>query len=376
MSLALKSNNLATKSLGNVNGIMGDQDWSLFLDFENGEYVSKVSGVKSQLELSQVLVSTSTKVASSLPMTMDKYGNKSYLEQMNSLRWWGALDRFGLLVEDSQTNWFKYSNAPATQVIENIPAGSQMVISCIGTGSLTVTGTDISPTVVTEGTPFAVPPVGTVRDISVQVVGTLSHVQAIRYAGIVSVATPVTTPGSGATTSGNDRVEISSTLLTELINTSNPITIVLQTLPTAKLVDPRSTYNESRILLETNQHNIVMGLTTSTYGVASRLVASNKTDSTYVTTGSGTAKSYEETGVILTQVLQITASGLATCLNGGSLYKPSGSGNLNNITKLHLGRGVVSPVHQGGNCIFTKMAIYNRSFTDNELVELSKSWLN
>ena len=375
MSLALKSNNLATKSLGHINGIMGDQDWSLFLDFENGEYVRKVSGVKSQLELNQVLVSTSTKVSSSKPMTMDRNGNKKYIEQMNSLRWWGALDRFGLLVEDSQTNWFKYSNAPATQVIENIPAGSQMVISCIGTGSLTVTGTGISPTVVTEGTPFAVPPVGTVRSISVGVVGTLTHVQAIRYAGIVSVATPVTTPGAGATASGQDKVELSPTLLAELINTSNPITIVVQTLPTAKLVDPRGGYVESRLLLETDQHDIIMGITTNQVGVASRLVASTKADSKYVTSTSGNIMPYEESGVILTQALQITASGLVTCLNGGSLHKPTDSANLNNITKLHFGRGVVSPTHQPGNCIFTKMAIYNRSFTDNELIELSKSWL-
>lgn len=375
MSLVLKSNKLATNYLGNINGIKGEQDWVAFLDFENGEYVRKVAGVKSELELSQVLVSNSTKVASSRPMTMDKYGNKSYLEQMNSLRWWGALDRFGLLVEDSQTNWFKYSNAPATQVIENIPAGSQMIISCIGTGSLLVTGTDITPTVVTEGAPFVVPGVGTVRAISVEVVGTLTHVQAIRYAGIASLATPVTTPGAGAVSSGQDKVELSPTFLAELINTSNPITIVVQTLPTAKIVDPRSTYNESRLLLETNQHNIVMGITTNQQGVSPRLVASNKADSTYVTSSSGPVVNYEDSGAILTQVLQITASGIVTCLNGKSLHKPSSSGNLNNITKLHLGAGLSSPVQQSGNCIFTKMAIYNRSFTDNELMELSKSWL-
>lgn len=374
MSLVLKSNVIAKNSLGNVNGIKGTQDWSLFLDFENGEYIRKVAGARSELELSQVLVSNSEKVPNSKPMTMDRYGNKTYLEQMNSLRWWGALDRFGLLVEDTQRNWFKYSNAPATQVIENIPANSQMIISCIGTGSLLVTGTDISPTVVTEETPFAVPPVGTVRAISVQVVGTLSHVQAIRYAGIASVATPVTT-GRDSIASGSDRVELSPTFLAELIDTSKPITIVVQTLPTAKLTDPRGGFLESRLRLETSQHDIIMGIVTNQVGVASRLAATTKADNTYVTSTGGSVMPFEESGVILTQVLQITASGLIACLNGGPLHKAPNSANLNNITKLHLGSGTALPTQQGGNCIFTKMAIYNRSFTDNELMKLGKSWL-
>lgn len=150
MSLVLKSNKLATNYLGNINGILGKQDWVAFFDFENGQYSKKINGVKTLLTESQVLSSTSNKNLATKPMTQDRSGNKSQVLTTNKIRWWGANNRYGLLVEKEQANWFANSSAPVSQVISNITAGSTLVASCIGSGSLVITGSGIETVVVTE----------------------------------------------------------------------------------------------------------------------------------------------------------------------------------------------------------------------------------
>ena len=62
-------------------------------------------------------------------------------------------------------------------------------------------------------------------------------------------------------------------------------------------------------------------------------------------------------------------------MQGGGLYKPTAAIDLNQIEKIKLASGVASPTHQGGNCIFTKLAIYNRLLSDAEILQISKSWL-
>ena len=174
MSLVLKSDKVATTSLGNINGILGSQDWVAFFDFENGQYIKKLNNVKSELQEAEVLTCNSNKSLASRPMTMDRFGNTSVITAVNQSRWWQAQDRFGLLVEDSQTNYFLNSSAPATQTISNIPAGSLMIASCIGSGSLIVSGDGITTTTVTEKTPFAIPTVSSIRSINIEVVGFLN----------------------------------------------------------------------------------------------------------------------------------------------------------------------------------------------------------
>lgn len=375
MSLALKSNNLATKSLGNVNGIMGDQDWSLFLDFENGQYIKKLNNVKSELQEAEVLTCNSNKSLASRPMTMDRFGNTSVITAVNQLRWWQAQERYGLLIEDSQTNYFLNSSAPATQTISNIPAGSLMIASCIGSGSLIVSGDGITTTTVTEKTPFAVPALGSVRSINVQVVGSLTHAQLIRAAGIATLHTPIHT-SSANRVSGADIVEIKQSLIAELIDKNKPVTIVYQTLPVANVNDPRATYNETRVIIETPNLISAFGLTKKgNEALFNRLVSSYKADSTYQSSGSGQSQSILDIGTTNTQVLQVSSDATAFAMNGGQLYKPAAAVGLNRIDKIKLASGVISPVSQGGNCIFTKLAIYNRLLSDSEIQQISKSWL-
>ena len=375
MSLVLKSNKLATNSLGNINGIMGDQDWVAFLDFENGQYIKKLNNIKYEIQEAEVLTCNSNKSLASLPMTMDRFGNTSVITAVNQLRWWRAQERHGLLIEDSQTNYFLNSSAPATQSILNIPASSLMIASCIGSGSLIVSGGGITTTTVTEGKPFAIPTVSTIRSINIEVVGSLTHAQVIRAAGFATLHTPIYT-SSAVRASGADIVEINQSLVAELIDKTKPVTIVYQTLPVADVADPRLSYNESRVVIETSSLIAAAGLTkTRNEQLANRLISSNKSDSTHQSTGSGAAQNILDIGKINTQAIQFLSNGSVFAMQGGQLYKPTAAIGLNQVEKIKLASGVVSPIHQGGNCIFTKLAIYNRLLSDAEILQISKSWL-
>lgn len=375
MSLVLKSNKLATQSLGNINGIVGSQDWSLFLDFENGEYTKKNDGVKTKLTENQILFCTSDKNLLTRPLTEDRFGNKSVVTMQNQLRWWSASDRFGLLIEDSQENWFLNSSNPKTQTISNIFAGSLMTVSCIGPGSLIISGENITTITVTEKTPFAIPTIQSVRSINVEVVGDLTHAQVIRTAGIATMHTPIHTV-SAKLFSGSDSVEIDQSLISSLIDKNKPVTIVFQTLPLANINDPRSTYNESRIVFETPEINAVFGLSKYTdLSLANRFVSSFKTNNTYQSSGSGSKQEISEIGLTNTQVIQITADLVTSSMNGGPLFRPANSTDINKFTRIKLGGGVVTPVHQSANCIFTKLVIFNRQLSDDEILDISKSWL-
>ena len=375
MSLVLKSNKVATASLGNINGILGKQDWVAFFDFENGQYIKKLNNIKSEIQEAEVLTCNSNKSLASRPMTMDRFGNTSVITAVNQLRWWQAQERYGLLIEDSQTNFFLNSSAPATQTISNIPASSLMIASCIGSGSLIVSGAGIQTTTVTEGKPFAIPTVGTIRSINIEVVGSLTHAQVIRAAGFATLHTPIHT-FSANRASGADTVEINQSLIAELIDKTKPVTIVYQTLPVADVADPRPSYSESRIVIETSSLIAAAGLTkTGNEKLANRLISSNKSDSTYQSSGSGMPQNISDIGKINTQAIQFLSDGSVFAMQGGPLYKPTVAIGLNLVEKIKLASGVVSPVHQGGNCIFTKLAIYNRLLSDDELLQISKSWL-
>lgn len=375
MSLVLKSDKVATASLGNINGILGSQDWVAFFDFENGQYIKKLNNIKSEIQEAEVLTCNSNKSLASHPMTMDRFGNTSVITAVNQLRWWQAQERYGLLIEDSQTNFFLNSSAPATQTISNIPASSLMVASCIGSGSLIVSGAGITTTTVREGKPFAIPTVSSIRSINIEVVGSLTHAQVIRAAGFATLHTPIYT-SSAVRASGADIVEINQSLVAELIDKTKPVTIVYQTLPVADVADPRLSYSESRVVIETLSLIAAAGLTkTGNEQLANRLVSSNKSDSTYQSSGSGAAQNILDIGKINTQAIQFLSNGSVFAMQGGPLYKPTNAIGLNQIEKIKLASGVVSPIHQGGNCIFTKLAIYNRLLSDLEIQQISKSWL-
>jgi len=377
MSTVIKSNKVATNYLGNINGIIGKQDWVAFLDFENGEYLKNLGGVKTVLSEDQVLTCTSAKTLATKPMTQDRVGNKSYITSANQLRWWKVNNRFGLLVENEQTNWFANSAIPVTQTISNITAGSTLVASCIGSGSLVITGAGVETVVVTENSPATIKPQaqGTAITLDVQVIGSLSHAQIIRCAGFACVHSPITTTNSKPT-SGNDLVEINQALLNEIINKNQPVTVLIQTMPMFMTDDARTMYNELRLVVETDTIVAGFGLNkTSAKQISNRLVSSFKSDASTQFSGSGDLQTYSLNAPV-TQAIQVGDFGVVESTNGEKMFKVSSATGLNKINRLRLGSALSIPVvQQGGNCIFTKLAIFNRLLTDAEILAISKSWM-
>lgn len=376
MSLVLKSNKLATNYLGNINGILGKQDWVAFFDFENGQYSKKINGVKTLLTESQVLSSTSNKNLATKPMTQDRSGNKSQVLTTNKIRWWGANNRYGLLVENEQANWFANSSAPVSQVISNITAGSTLVASCIGSGSLVITGSGIETVVVTESSPATIKPQAQSAAITlnVEVFGSLSHVQVVRCAGFATVHSPITTTVSRPL-SGDDLVEINQSLLSEIINTNQPVTVLVQSIPMFMTEDNRAQFNELRAVIETDTLVAGFGINKTASGsISPRMISSFKADSTFQFSGSGNFQDYI-LNKPMTYAIQVGDFGAVTSINGGSLFKVSNATGLNKVKRIRLASALATPVvQQGGNCIFTKLAIFNRQMSDAEILEYSKSW--
>lgn len=372
MSLVLKSNNVATASLGNINGLPS-QDYALFLDFENNEYIKKVGGEKFKLSESSVLTSTSNKNLASNPMTMDRFGNKSVVTAQDQLRFWGANGRYGLLVEAEQNNWFLNSAAPVSQTIPNIPASSTLVASCIGSGSITISGAGIDTITVTESTPKTITPIGQAVSITLDVAvnGSLSHVQVVRVVGIPTLHTPITSGGT-IRPSGSDNIEVNQSLLSEII-ASGAVTVLCQTVGLNYTLST-SAINESRLIIDTDAHIAAISLNKKIDSVGMRL-ASYATDGTpQITPVVVNSKTYEN-GQAITQVVQLSATGFKGATNGGSLLTSSGAIGLQSIKKLLLASNIAAPVVvTGGNCIFTKLAIFNKALTDAEILEYSKSW--
>lgn len=377
MSLILKSNKLATNSLGNINGIKGEQDWVAFFDFENGKYSKKINGIKTPLSESQVLSSTSNKNLATKPMTQTPLGEKSIITEPNQKRFWKENDRYGLLVEDSQVNWFANSSTPATQTILNIPATSTMVASCIGTGSITISGDGVDTVIVTENTPATIKPQAQASaiNLTVTVSGSLSYAQVVRCAGFACVHTPIATTASKPA-SGSDFIEINQALLAELLNTTQPVTIVAQTVPLHLTADARAEYPELRIAIETDDLVAAFGLIkTPTGAIKQKVVSSLKSNSTYQANAAGTLQPYELNKPI-TQAIQVGDFGALIATNGDGILKQPQATGINKIKRIRLGSGLATPtVQQGANCIFTKLAIFNRLLTDAEILKISKSWL-
>ena len=139
MTLILKSDKKATSSLGNINGINGVQDWSMFLDFENEIYATKSGGVTTTNYALTDVVEASRANLTGAPISISKSAVESQISSTTAIR--TALlknGRFGLLTEDLNTNYFLNSATPGNQTA-TLPASLLKIIaSCEGTGSLTI----------------------------------------------------------------------------------------------------------------------------------------------------------------------------------------------------------------------------------------------
>ena len=374
MSLLVKSDVASTKNLGNVNGLKSTQDWVFYLDFETSEFLERVNGAV-QAVTEPVIVSNSHSIVGS-PKTMDRNGVLAD-SPANTLRYWkNKAGRYGVLTEDSRSNYFLNSATPTTQTI-SLPASSNAIaVSCIGTGSVTVTGTNLneSGSVVTQSSPKAFTVVSAVaHSITVTVTGTLSHVQVEIAGGFTSATSPITTT-TATVSRGKDNVSLNNNMLARGLGSGNAMTIVAQIIPHDNLLTDSTVKTEVQMALysTTTSETLVTSLSkpTSDYQKAqSTYVLNNAISSDKVATDTASKQKWGNVSVLRLNATQFTSASngaLASQITIPSSFTPN---------VLYIGQGFSSPVARpGSHGIITKLVIFNRALSDDEIIQVSKSW--
>ena len=374
MSLLVKSDVASTKNLGYVNGLKSTQDWVFYLDFETSEFLERVNGVVQAVAETVILQDAHSTTGA--PKTMDKNGVLTD-SPANTLRYWkNKAGRYGVLTEDSRSNYFLNSATPATQTISMPASSNAIVVSCIGTGSVTVTGTNLNESggVVTQGSPKAFTVISAAtHSITVTVTGSLSHVQVEIAAGFTSATSPITTT-TATVARGRDSVSLNNNMLARGLGAGNVITVIAQIIPHDNLITDLTAKSEVQIALysTTTSETLVTNLNkpTSDYQKAqSTYVLNNAISSDKIATDTASKQKWGNVSVLRLNATQFTSASngtLASQITIPSSFTPN---------VLYIGQGFSSPVSKAGSHgIITKLVIFNRALSDSEIVQISKSW--
>ncbi len=143
MSFIIKSDQVSSKSIGNIYGINADLDFGVMLDFSRNEYVQRINGKLEYMSFSDAILFSRASKAEYL----EKDGSTKIAEVNEPrMHYMPDLDVKGLLIERECTNLLANPYAPVTQTI-TIPLSSVIhgvVLSVEGSGTATMIGDVIS----------------------------------------------------------------------------------------------------------------------------------------------------------------------------------------------------------------------------------------
>ena len=379
MTLILKSDKKATASLGNINGIKGSQDWAMFFDFENEHYATKKAGVlKQDYKLADVVEATRPSL-SGAPISISKDGTERAVTSTTEIR--TALlknGRFGLLAEDLNTNFFLNSSAPANQSI-TLPASSvRIVASCEGTGSLTITGDVIgAPFTITADTPKVMERLSaTVAcNLNITVNGNLNHAQIELATGMQTATSKVKT---GATALNRERelVKVKKSLFDSIITNKSALTVLIQTIDYNPVVNQAGGALCQRLTLVSGTNLKIMragGIHSNLQlnSLSYQYVGSTATNTSQTLNGTWTSQGRF---VARNQACALDNGVLRSAFNGVA-ENTLGINNPFPVDEIGFGYGYNSPIGVNGlRGIVTKLVVYDRVLTQDEINELTKSW--
>lgn len=379
MTVIIKSDKKATVSMGNVNGINGPQDWSMFFDFENELYATKQAGLlKQDYKLADV-VEASRQNLSGNPISIAKDGVEKAVTSTTEIR--TALlknGRFGLLAEDVNENFFLNSSAPATQTIVMPASSVKIIASCEGTGSLTITG-DIAgaPVTVTANSPKTLERLSTTAacNLNIAVSGSLNHAQ-IELATGTQTATSKIKTGSVSNIRPREYVKVKQSLFNSIIQNKGAFTVLIQTIDYNPSVNNTGS-NSNCLGLEagTNLKLLKIAGTSNQlayYGQTFQYINSTPSNNTLVTSGQFSSlnrfKSYNN-------AIAINNGGIRAAFNGVA-ESALVIENPFNVTDITFGYGYSSPIGRNGlRGIVTKLVVYDRVLTQSEITDITKSWI-
>lgn len=380
MTVIIKSDKKATVSMGNVNGIKGSQDWSMFFDFENELYVTKQAGLlKQDYKLADVVEATRANLVGA-PISISKDGIEKVVASTTEIR--TALlknGRFGLLAEDLNTNFFLNSSAPATQTIVMPASLVRIVASCEGSGSLTITG-DIygAPLTITADSPKVMVRTNSAAacNLNITVSGTLTHAQIELATGMQTATSKVKT---GATSVTRDRefVKVKKSLFDSIITNKSALTVLIQTMDYNPVVNQIGIASCQRLTLVSGSNLKIMRES----GIDSNLKLNSRSYQYVGSTPSNPAQTVNGTWtsqgcfVARNQACTLDGNTLRGAFNGVA-ENTLGINNPFPVDEIGFGYGYASPIGVNGlRGIVTKLVVYNRVLTQSEITELTTSWL-
>ena len=380
MTLILKSDKKATASLGNINGIKGSQDWAMFFDFENEYYATKQAGLlKQDYKLTDVVEASRANLIGA-PISISKNGTEKAVTSTTEIR--TALlknGRFGLLAEDLNTNFFLNSSAPATQTIVMPASSVRIVASCEGSGSLTITGDFIgSPITVTSDSPKVMGRLSStaVCNLNITVNGNLNHAQIELATGMQTATSKIKT---GATSATRERefVKVKKSLFDSIITNKSALTVLIQTIDYNPVVNQAGVSICQRLTLVSGSNLKIMRES----GINSNLQLNslsyqyiNSTPSNTLQTVAGLWTS-QGRFIARNQACTLDGSTLRSAFNGVA-EKTLAINNPFPVDEIGFGYGYYSPIGVNGlRGIVTKLVVYDRVLTQDEITNLTKSWL-
>ena len=379
MTLILKSDKKATASLGNINGIVGLQDWAMFFDFENELYATKQAGLlKQDYKLADVVEATRASM-NGAPISISKDGVEKAVTSTTEIR--TALlknGRFGLLAEDLNTNFFLNSSAPATQTVVMPASAVKIVASCEGAGSLTITGDIVgAPIIITADTPKVMGRLSTTTacNLNIAVSGTLTHAQIELATGMQTATSKVKT---GATLATRDRelVKVKKSLFDSIIANKSALTVLIQTMDYNPVVNQATASVCQRLTLVSGANLKIMresGIDPNLQLISRSYQYVGSTPSNLPQTLNGTWTS-QGRFVARNQACTLDGNTLRSAFNGVA----ENTLEINSpflVDEIGFGYGYSSPIGVNGlRGIVTKLVVYDRVLTQDEITNLTKSW--
>ena len=380
MTVIIKSDKKATVSMGNVNGIKGPQDWSMFFDFENELYATKQAGLlKQDYKLTDV-VEASRQSLSGSPISISKDGVEKVVASTTEIR--TALlknGRFGLLAEDLNTNFFLNSSAPATQTIVMPASGVRIVASCEGSGSLTITGDFYgSPITITPESPKVMERLSaaTACNLNITVSGSLNHAQIELATGMQTATSKVKT---GATSATRERefVKVKKSIFDSIITNKSALTALIQTIDYNPVVNQAGISLCQRLTLVSGSNLKIMresGIDSNLKLISRSYQYINSTPSNTLQTVAGLWTS-QGRFIARNQACTLDGNTLRSAFNGVA-ENTLGINNPFPVDEIGFGYGYASPIGVNGlRGIVTKLVVYDRVLTQSEITDITKSWL-
>lgn len=384
MSLILKSNIIATRSLGNINGIKGSQDWLYFADLESKSILKRVATEVAPVSDALLLKNTGSINMAARPITMTKEGVESFAPSADTLRYLrdSSTGRYGLAAEcTARSNHFSDSSNPATQTI-TLAAASLIIVSVEGTGSLTLSSTNISKSyTVTANNPLSFVPVNNIAfDLVCTVNGSLTHAQVSRTSALSTVASKIYTPvllSGQSVIKGLDKIELQSSVVSELTDSNaDGITIVMQRIP-YKLIADEAKVNPTLLrefeAKDSNSKTLTLSIVVDKErGFTTRQAHYNGTVENQPAVGNGGTLTASK-GVV--SAITIKDGELITSCNGATATTSITNMNISEVMQIILGVATPTGTAATVGAIITKLALYKKSMSSADLSELSKSWL-